>query len=113
MGKIEVREDSIEVLIKRQSEPSTSVSVDLLELRMLVEELEAKHPMRREKGMVYATREFLRDLATQLNEIGVEGATPSMAFQLWSKLSEAVEALKKNTPEEQRSAKNTGSTPSS
>jgi hypothetical protein len=113
MGKIEVRDDSIEVLIKRQSEPPNSVAVDLLELRMLVEELEAKHPMKREKGMVYATREFLRDLATQLKEIGVEGATPSMAFQLWSKLSEAVEALKKNTLEEQPFAESTESTPSS
>jgi hypothetical protein len=109
---LELSDESVQLVVKRGGAEGEPISVDLLEARLLCEELEAKHKLETRDGMMHATREFLRDLAAGLNEMGID-ATPSIAAQLWTRLASVIEDLKKNTPSEPSLASSTESTPSS
>lgn len=113
MKTLELQDDSIAVVVKRGDVESKPYAVDLLELRLLVEELEEKHQLPIVDGRVQASRAFLRELAEGLQSMGVGDATPTVAAKLWQRLSEVVDALKKNTLEDAASLSSTESTPSS
>ena len=96
MAQIDLTSDSFSVAYKRDGQERTAF-LDVLEMRLLCDELEARHTLERKNGQVYATRAFLADVASELSKMGVEGATVYEAFQIWSKLGTVIEAIKKNT----------------
>lgn len=69
---------------------------DLLELQLLTMECEEVHSLRIDGNTVSPTREYLRELAKRLNDLGMEGCTPTAAWQLWVKVNDKVSELKKN-----------------
>lgn len=96
MAQIDLTPESFSVSYKRDGQERHAV-LDVLEMRLLFEDLEAKHTLARRDGKVYATRAFLADAASELQKIGIEGATVSEAFQIWTNLGNVVESIKKNT----------------
>lgn len=110
--KIELEDaDGLEIVIKKTGQQPVTVTVDLLELRMVVEAVENRYELEEKDGMVLSTRPFLKELADEISDlIGVEDISISMAFALWSKLGTVLTDLKKNTDSEPPLATNTEST---
>lgn len=102
MAPIELKDESFPVLLRRNGQEHY-VQLDLLETRLMFEDLEGKHSLRKENGKVYATREFLSEVASHLQEKGITEATPTMAYQLWTRMNEVYDAIKKNMLEESKS----------
>ncbi|MFN4768939.1 MAG: hypothetical protein ACK5JL_02775 [Candidatus Kapaibacterium sp.] len=96
MAQIDLTSESFSVSYKRDGQ-ERNATLDVLEMRLVFEDLERKHALERRDGQVYATRAFLSDVASELQKMGVDGATVSEAFQIWTKLGSVIEAIKKNT----------------
>jgi len=109
---LEFKDELVEVGIKDASGNVTAVQIDCLELRMLCQELELKHNLRREGTKVFANREFLADMREQLQLLGIKVST-NIAYQLWARMAEIEEGLKKSTDSTPPSPANTESTPTS
>lgn len=72
--------------------------MDLLILRMLIEDVEKKFPLKREGDTLHPNNEFLRGLATQLGQdFEIDGVTPTAAYEIWMQSAKAFQDLKKNT----------------
>jgi hypothetical protein len=108
VAHIDLKDESFSVVIQKTGAEPVTVAVDLLETRLMFEDMEKRFPLERRDGLVYASRDFLRAAANELKEMGVTDATPTMAFQLWSRLGEVAEAVKKNTNEGSESDGSTG-----
>ncbi len=115
MARIELESDhEVEIVVKNGQEADKVVSVDLMDLRLVVEQIERRHNLTVDNGRIIGTREFFVDLSRVLAaDLGIEGLSTRQVHQLWVKLSDVTEALKKNTLLEQPSATPTDSTPSS
>lgn len=70
--------------------------LDAFELRLLCEELERKHQLETKDGKLVASRNFLREVADELKQMGVVDCTVSLAYQLWCASSAEVNRVKKN-----------------
>ena len=89
-------------------------AVDVISLRLAVEEAEAKHRLDKdEAGNLRPTATFLASLAGLLKEAGLPDCTPSLAYQLWCVSGGLMDGLKKNTSEPPNSASGMDSTPAS
>lgn len=109
---LEFTDELVQVGIKDASGQINAVSIDCLELRLLCQDLEQQHNLRREGTKVFATREFLMALRDQLKSMGINCST-NIAYQLWARLGEIEENLKKNTDSMPTSPQSTESTPTS
>lgn len=56
---------------------------DVLELKLLAEELEAKHSLDKSSGFLVPTAAFLRELAAAYVEAGCPECGPTQAKQIW------------------------------
>lgn len=75
-------------------------SIDVLMLRLTCRECETANNLEvDENGCYVHTAAFLKDLARRLQEAGVEGCSPSVAYQLWLASVVEFDRLKKNTSE--------------
>lgn len=83
----------------QRGEEETSHKLDLLELKLTCESCESKHHLQIQDGRVVATAQFLRDLAGELEALGVKNCTPTVAYQIWLAASAQLEVLKKNIVE--------------
>jgi hypothetical protein len=108
--KIELSDDTIELLLKNKDGSQEAFHVDALELRMVLEECEKRHTLEQKDGFQFATREFLQDVARGLVSLGIEYATVSMAYAAWAGFSRILEAQKKSTSTESESGTNSTST---
>lgn len=107
---LEFTDELVQVGIKDATGEVKPVSIDVLELRLLCQDLENQFSLRREGTKVFATREFLAALRDQLKTMGVN-CSVNVAYQLWARLSEIEEGLKKNTDSTPTSLPSTESTP--
>ena len=82
--------------VERGGEEPERYTLDLLMLKLTCEAMEAKHSLRVAEGRLIATPAFLLDLAGELQTLGVENCTPTIAWQVWISASQQLEALKKN-----------------
>lgn len=96
MAQIDLKPESFQVAFKRDGVERVA-DLDVLDVRLMFEDMERKHTLERRDGNVYATRAFLSEVASELQKMGVDGATVSEAFQVWTRLSSVIEAIKKNT----------------
>jgi len=71
------------------------MAVDALVLKLCCEECERAHGYKGGQPNVV----FLSDMADRMKAIGVDGCTPSIAYQLWHLAGSAIASLKKNTNE--------------
>jgi hypothetical protein len=107
---LEFTDELVQVGIKDASGNVNAVSIDCLELRLLCQSLEQQYNLRREGTKVFATREFLTGLREQLKSMGINCST-NIAYQLWARLADIEEGLKKNTDSTPTSQQSTESTP--
>jgi hypothetical protein len=107
---LQFQDETVEVGIKRPDGEVRPVKLDVLELRLLCQELERKHSLKREGLKVFATRDFLNDFKSQLATMGIE-ASVNVAYQIWARAQEITDQLKKNTDSTQPSPSSTESTP--
>ena len=56
---------------------------DLIEVKLLCEQLEAKHNLVESGGMIRGTAAFYRDLAAELTDLGCPVGTPTVAARIW------------------------------
>ena len=61
----------------------TLCAVDLLNTKLACERLQDKHKLQERDGILSPTPEFLQELIVTLKPLGVTGATPSTAYQIW------------------------------
>lgn len=108
--KIELAHDTIDLVRKHKDGSQEVINVDALELRMMLEDVESRHDLKKEGGYQFATREFLRDVADGLVSLGIENANVSMAFSAWAGFSRLIEEQKKSTSIESESGTNSEST---
>ena len=73
--------------------------LDVLLLKMTCEQCERAHSLESKDGQVFASVEFLRDLAARLKNLGVENCSATVACQLWKQSYRVLDGLKKNTNE--------------
>lgn len=89
--------DGVLRLTVRRSEGETQHELDLLVVKLTCEQCENRHALERTKDdRVVPTPEFLQDLASALTELGLEGCTPTLAWQVWIAVGNAIGELKKN-----------------
>jgi len=80
--------------VRRSGECVTEHHVDLLALKLTCEECEQAHGLQITDGRVQPTSAFLLDLAGRIQELGVDGCTPTTAWQMWMAAAEAMTELK-------------------
>lgn len=85
--------------------------LDLLEVKLTCEEVEAEHRLVVKDGRVHPTTDFLRELAGRLKTLGLDGCTSTVAWQVWISTRDLIELLKKNTNETPKSPSGMESTP--
>ena len=85
-----------EILFKVQREDAiVEHRVDLLELKLTCEECEKSHTLAVDaENRMQPTAAFLRDLSGRLEQIGVCGCTPTIAYKMWISAAEAMAELK-------------------
>lgn len=74
----------------------TPVEADLIELKLICEQVEEKHNLQVVNGEARPTPEFLADLAGVLQGCGFEGCTSTQAWQVWVTVGKSLVVLKKN-----------------
>ncbi len=113
MQPMTISDEPLKLSVKLNNE-ATDYTVDIMELHMLVKEVETQHNLQTQDGYIQPTREFLVALANRLSEdFSIAGATPTIAWQLWVKLSQVITDVKKNMLTMPASPSTTESTPSS
>lgn len=89
----EINTGDVEIKFKGQV-----YNLDLLLLRMSVEEATRQSPPKREGDTLTPTADFLVSLAHQLSQDhGIVNLTPTGAYEIWVKINEAFIGLKKST----------------
>lgn len=71
--------------------------IDILTLKLTCEECEKAHSIEAVNDRLQPTAAFLVDLAGRLEEMGVCGCTPTIAWQMWISASDAMTKLKNST----------------
>ena len=105
--KLEVSDGTLALTVA-SGETKKELSLDFISTQLLITELEEIHNVPTKDGFVQPTREFLQDLARRLQDDGIEGCTPTMAWQLWQKIYQMQAALKKNIDTPLESPSTTG-----
>jgi hypothetical protein len=73
-----------------QDEGFLEWEIDLIELKMTIEELEKRHGLTpNEDDKFIATTEFIEDLRTSLSSLGCPVSSSSMARQIWVTTTDA------------------------
>jgi hypothetical protein len=80
--------------VRRRDGSETVHDVDLLLLKVTCEQLEDQHQLQVKNGRIQPTADFLKDLASQLGGCGLDGCTPTLAWQAWIAATEAMATLK-------------------
>ena len=75
---------------------TVNVEIDLMIARLEIDRLEGIHAIE-ESGKRTPTPAFLKALAAALAEHGIDGCTPTMAYQIWIASDEAWTASQKKT----------------
>lgn len=73
--------------------------LDLYEAKLICERAETQHNLPVQDGCYVPTAEFLRDLAGQLAAVSIPQITPSVAMQLWLRITAEFAALQKKMRE--------------
>gem|GEM_PF-3043010 len=97
--------------VRSQDGSEREHSIDVLVLRLVCEELEDKHRLPEVDGRYKPSAEFLTELAGRLCGLGVDGCTPSIAYQLWIAGAGGLAALQKKTSETPQSSSGSESPP--
>jgi hypothetical protein len=82
---------------RRGGECVTEHKIDLLVLRLVCEECVEENNLAVKDGRYVMTAGFLLDLAGRLNDVGVDGCTPTEARQLWMLSTQTQETLKNDS----------------
>lgn len=99
-----IDDGTIPVKIQGGESDGKTVQLDLMLAKIAFEEVEIKHKVYETKGPDgksnwKATTAFLADAAKAMQSVGVPNCTGTMAYQLWSIVSQRWIDLKKNTRE--------------
>jgi len=97
--------------VKAQDGTERDHAIDVLILKLACTEAVDKHKLAVRNDLYVPTVDFLDDLKRRLIELGIEGCTPSIAFQLWQASAAGIEFLKKNTSETPPSDSGSSETP--
>lgn len=71
-----------------------TITLDILAARVAIQAVELKHNV---TGEFVMTPEFLADLVAAVKSVGVEYCSPTLAAQIWHRVTDAWIELKKNT----------------
>lgn len=83
--------------IKQPDGSEKKIDVDALILKLTTEECERECGLKtNEKGMMEVNARFLANLADKLGEIGFESCSPTIAYQVWLAVGDAMATLKKS-----------------
>ena len=91
---MELPTGELEIQFKSGNETKTE-KFDLLDLRLMCGELEEKHKLPIVDGVIKPSREFLQDLASQLDS-EINGCTSTQAYAVWIQSNDLFQDLKKN-----------------
>jgi hypothetical protein len=79
----------------KRGEQETVHEIDLLMLKLTCQQCEEDHQLKTtDDQRMIPTPAFLKDLATQLDGLGLSPCTPSMAWQAWIESTNAMGRLK-------------------
>jgi len=81
MPALEVLDGAIPLTIRRANGTEDSLTIDVMQVRLALEPVEAKHGCGKEGWR--ATPEFLTDLAQACESVMHMACTPSVAFAIW------------------------------
>ncbi len=99
------RDDAVTVLpegtlrfrIQRSDGSETEHDADIILLKLASEQCEEKHSLEVRDGRYVPTPAFLKDLAEQYAELGINECTPTVAHLIWVTVSAEFAKLKKTT----------------
>lgn len=80
------------ITLADNSEQGKEITLDLIECKLAAEDAERRHT----RGKEIDTIPMLRDLAQVYQQLGVEGCTPTGAWQLYQAVNQQFAELKKN-----------------
>lgn len=109
--QFEISDGTLELKVQRNGEFEVT-AIDFITVNLLIGEIEDRHALKIEDGLVKPTTPFLVELAKELEGQGIAGCTPTMAWQLWIKVRSLLSTLKKNLSTPLESPTSTESIPS-
>ena len=114
MDPITLKHGQFHFNVEMENGETVPATIDVLELKLLCEELEYKHHLEKNPdGSYKSSTDFLRDLAAQLALAGVPSPTVTLAYQLWHVAGAKLNELKKNINDQLSSRTGSDRTPAS
>lgn len=91
---------AIKFQIRKNDGTTVEFEADTLLLKLACEECEKECGIKPDaQGLMPVDAKFLKNLAVKLCDFGFPFCTPTIAYQVWIAIGDAMKALKKNTSE--------------